>query len=258
MPVYKRLLILPLFLFLFSCSYNGDESREHQHMEEEFDLNQLDILFLDLAMKAGELEIRGNSANRFSSDFYFSYHSWRPDISFAREGHEGHLTVAQNALTEFNLDDQNENRWQVRIPSKVPVDLKVNVGAGQSHLDLANLTIRKAVLETGAGETHVNLSGTSIPEMYMNAGVGEVKLDLTGSWQNNGFIEIKGGIGELSINVPEDVGVSAKIKGMLGDIKARDFRKEEGLYRNQAYGHTENTIFLDISAGIGSVQIYQK
>jgi predicted membrane protein len=86
-------------------------------------------------------------------------------------------------------------------------------------------------------------------------GVGELNMDLRGRPKNDYSVRIRGGVGEATVRLPSDVGVSAEAHGGIGDISARGMRQEGSRYYNEAYGRAKPTIRLDIQGGVGSIKL---
>src|SRR3712207_9265407 len=90
-------------------------------------------------------------------------------------------------------------------------DLVVEMGAGESDLDLDSLTLTGLDLEMGAGETTV---------------------DLTGDYDRDFDASIQGGVGEGTVLVPSEVGVRARAEGGIGKIEAEGFQRDGAAYVN--------------------------
>lgn len=86
-------------------------------------------------------------------------------------------------------------------------------------------------------------------------GVGELRVDLRGTPKNSYDVSIHGGVGEVTVYLPEGVGVVADAKGGIGGISARGLQKRDGQYVNDAYGHAKTTVRLDIRGGVGSINL---
>jgi predicted membrane protein len=114
------------------------------------------------------------------------------------------------------------------------MDLEVHCGAGESHLDLGDLSLRRVNVEMGVGELH---------------------MDLRGAPKNDYAVSIRGGVGEATIYLPTGVGIEAEAKGGIGDINTTGLEKRDGRYVNDALGHAKTTVRLNIQGGIGSIRL---
>jgi predicted membrane protein len=128
----------------------------------------------------------------------------------------------------------NGYRWDLVFNDHVGLDLNINCGAGESRLELGELSLR-----------HVNV------EM----GLGEVRMDLRGQPKNDYDVSIHGGIGEATIYLPSDVGIEATAHGGIGEISASGLEKQADRYVNSQLGHAKTTIRLNVQGGIGEIRL---
>jgi predicted membrane protein len=82
-----------------------------------------------------------------------------------------------------------------------------------------------------------------------------VTLDLRGPHARSFRVTIDGGVGSGKIYLPVEVGVRARVHGGLGSVNTRGLVKEGGVYTNEAYGKSAVTIEVEVSAGIGSLDL---
>jgi len=68
-------------------------------------------------------------------------------------------------------------------------------------------------------------------------------------------IEVNGGVGTVTIVLPEKTGVFAEINGGLGSINAYGLTRNGRTFNNEAYRHTPHTIEIEINGGIGEVNL---
>ena len=198
------------------------------------DLGSAEMIRAEVEMPAGTLEISSETERLLDGQFTYTSEGLRPEVTYAETGFRGRLHVSVPSGTR-NVSNSGENRWDVQLNGKVPMDLTVKLGAGQGELKLAGLTLRSLDLDVG---------------------VGQIDVDLTGRpWKRSCDISVSGGIGQLKVRVPRNVGVVAKARGGIGDIDIRGLRREEGQWVNDAYGEAPVTIRLDVKGGIGQIKI---
>jgi predicted membrane protein len=89
-------------------------------------------------------------------------------------------------------------------------------------------------------------------------GAGQVELDLTGPRKSDLNVDIRGGVGQATIRLPRDVGVSARASGGLGSINAGGLEKDGDEYRNSVYGKTPHKIRLNVEGGIGEIELIEE
>lgn len=155
----------------------------------------------------------------------------RPEVSYTTGGFRGRLTVEEpNHVGSANP----RYVWDLRFNNQKPLDLKVNCGAGESKLDLGDLTLRRVNVEMG---------------------VGRLRLDLRGTPKNDYDVNVRGGVGEATIYLPQNVGIEADVEGGIGGIHAPGLEKREGRYVNDSYGRSKTTVRLDVRGGIGAINL---
>jgi hypothetical protein len=78
-------------------------------------------------------------------------------------------------------------------------------------------------------------------DLRIELGAGEGRLEI--------------GVGEATVYLPKDVGISAEVSGGLGDISVQGLEKKGDRYVNEAYGRAARQIRLEITGGVGSIKL---
>lgn len=224
------ILLLPVILALTGCTV--EKAGPLVNDFRVFERDDAESLRVSLRMGAGELRIGSGTQKLLRADFAYNVPSWKPEVTYSTGAKAATLRIEQPSVSKSLGNTKYE--WDLRLNREVPVDLDVHFGAGEATLDLGSLDMRS---------------------IDVNMGVGELKLDLRGQPKRDYNVKIQGGIGEATVRLPGDVGVIADAQGGIGDISAAGFRKENGRYRNEAYGHSKNTIRLVVHGGIGSIKL---
>src|SRR5829696_9493099 len=149
----------------------------------------------DLKMGAGELNITGGADKLMEGDFSYNVSEWKPKVSYDVSGDVGELVVKQGSANGGDLSGGARNEWDISMNDQLPTDLVVQLGAGESDLDLDSLTLKGVDVRMGAGKTTVDLSGDYTRD-----------FDAT----------IKGGVGQATVLLPSKIGVKAKAAGGRG------------------------------------------
>lgn len=235
MPFVKKLglasaLALSLGL-LASCVSDGDEHGSLETETRSVDLDKSEFVTVDVRMGAGELSVRGGSPKLMDGEFSFRRLAMRPSIHYDASDFRGRLRIEEPSGVHTA---NSRYRWDLRLNDDKPLDLNVDFGAGQGRLDLGSLNLRSV-------------------EIHM--GVGELRLDLRGTPKSDYTVNLRGGVGEVTVYLPEGVGVVADAQGGIGGITARGLEKRGGEYVNDAYGRAKTTVRLDIRGGIGAINL---
>jgi hypothetical protein len=192
---------------------------------------------VQLKMGAGELNLTGGADELMEAHFSYNVPAWKPEVSY-RPGYEvAQLMVRQGSTESAGLGGDARNVWDIRLNEEVPTDLVVEVGAGESDLDLDSL----------------NLSGYEPTDLTVQMGAGDTTVDLTGDYTQSFDASIKGGVGEATVMLPSRVGVRVNAQG-LGKIDAKGLQRVsdaslDDAYVNDAYGESRVTLRVDATQG---------
>jgi hypothetical protein len=228
--------VLSFFLVSSGCSPDfgppGPERTETRNVE----LDNSEEVQAELRMGAGELRVHGGAAKLMEARFVYNRLRLRPEVSYhggSASGFRGHLLVEEPRGIRGG---SNRYEWDLALNNGKPLDLEVKCGAGESRLDLGELSLRRVDVEMG---------------------VGELRMDLRGTPKNDYTVSIRGGVGEATIYLPggPGVGIEAEARGGIGGISATGLEKKDGRYVNDALGHAKTTLRLDIQGGIGSIRL---
>jgi hypothetical protein len=207
----------------------GDLQRQSQSV----DVEEARSVRANLRMGAGELNLTGGADRLMEADFFYNVADWKPEVDYEVSGDTGELSVKQDIIAGVPVGEAR-NEWDIHFNDEVPTDLNVQMGAGESNLDLHSLTPTGLTLHMGSGKTTV---------------------DLTGDYAQDFDASIEGGVGEATVLLPSEVGARVSAEGGLGKINAEGLRREGDSYVNDAYGDSEITLDVDIQGGVGQITL---
>src|SRR5215212_1932405 len=219
-----------------ACSTQGGTQQvgKMQHDSKSVDPENAQSARAQLKMGAGELKLTGGADQLMEGDFSYNVSEWKPEVSYDVSGKKGELVVEQGSANGGDLSGGARNEWDISMNDEVPTDVVVQMGAGESDLDLDSLTLTGVDLKIGAGKTTVDLSG-----------------DYTQSFDAS----IQGGVGEATVLLPSEVGVKAKAAGGLGKINAEGLKKVGDSYVNEAYGESDTNFSVDVKGGVRQINL---
>jgi hypothetical protein len=215
----------------------GGGQQDVGKMQEEaksVDPKNADSARAKLQMGAGELHLAGGADQLMEGEFSYNVSDWKPKVSYDVSGGEGELVVKQGSAEGASLGGKARNEWDISFNDEVPTDLVVQMGAGESDLDLDSLALTGVDLQMGAGKTTV---------------------DLTGDYAQSFDASIEGGVGEATVLLPSEVGVKAKAEGGLGKINAEGLKKVGDSYVNDAYGESDVNLGVEVQGGVGEINL---
>jgi len=205
------------------------------HTQQTVDLQGAKSVSAALHMGAGQLNVSGGSGHLLNAEFHFDRKWDNPVVDYHVSDGKGNLDVNQDSShTNFGPSD---NTWDLDFTDEVPLDLNVEMGAGQGNLKLRGMDVNGVELHMGAGQ---------------------VVMDLTGPRKSDLNVSVKGGVGQVTIRLPKDIGVTAHAAGGIGAVRAEGLHKNDGDYTNDAYGKTPHKITVDVQGGIGEIELVQE
>lgn len=224
-----------------------------------------------------DLTVRGGADGLFNGEFNFNLDQLEPHVDYSVNMGVGTLDVELerdmiNTLPMGNIISQ----WDLQLGNDIPLAIEMNLGLGDSQIDLSDVTLSELEINSGAGQVNVQvgrqemdhiriraglgdsaikLDGGRVDRFEFDAGAGSVSIDLSGDWEDDLDVEIHGGLGSINLAIPDDVGVRLEINSGLGEVNVRGLRIDGNVYTNDAYGSSEVTLNIRIDQGAGSVTI---
>ena len=228
---------------------------ETQTKEETVARQDASEVEVQLRMGAGELNVSGGSQQLLEAAFTYNVEAWEPVLEYDVSAGTGRLTVTQPEVAEIGIPNNDiRYEWDLRLSEEMPLEMRVDLGAGQNNLNLAGLNLRSLRMNTGAGEVDVNLGG-ALETLRMETGAGEINLNLANRWEQDMEAQISGGIGSVTVLLPSDVGARVTVRQGIGSVNADGLTRSGDTYTNDAYGESEVTLDITIEGGIGEVNL---
>jgi hypothetical protein len=227
----KRVIGLTMSLILFFIV--GCTSQSLQQANQSVALEGAEQVQARIEMGAGELNVNGGANDLAETTFVYSDANEKPEIDYTVKNNEGDLIIKQPDNVSIGVNEQNS--WQIDLNDTVPLDLAISLGAGKSNLKLGNLTLNR---------------------LDVNAGASDLELDLRGDWQHDVTAQIEGGVGQLTLYLPQDVGVRIHADQGIGSIHTQGLQENGRAYVNDSYGVSDVTLDLNVEAGLGEINLF--
>ncbi len=251
-----------------------------QEYDEEIPLDGTDEVEVEIRLGAGEISLAvGDPDLLFQGHFRTNVAEWAPEVTWAGSV----LRIEQGDSVSIGIPNASDvgNEWELSFSPEVPLEMNVEIGASDGELDFTGLALTGLALDTGASDLEIRFDEPNLAEMddlriragaanllvegignaspervRIEGGVGDLTLDFTGDWAGSARVEITTGAGSLTLRLPEDVGVRVEIEGGLSTIDADAGLTRSGdAYVNQAYGETETELVIEVTIGVGSVEL---
>jgi N-terminal domain of toast_rack, DUF2154/Domain of unknown function (DUF5668) len=230
-----------IVVLVFLLWHGRSFSRRHgfysgsRHNAQTVDLQGAKSAHATLQLGAGQLTINGGASQLLDADFTYDGSFDAPRVDYSVTGGVGQLNISQEShSTHFG---RSQNDWNLHFSKDVPLELKVDMGAGHGDLHFRDVPLTSLNLNLGAGQMDVDFTG-------------DRKTDLTA--------DIEGGVGQATIRLPKNVGVIAHASGGIGSINVHGLKHDGDSYTNDAYGKSKATIHLKVEGGIGQITLNQE
>lgn len=231
-------VLVLIVLFWHGRAFTKDyrrHSSDVQHQTRSVDRQGAKSVDVSLETGSGELNISGGSSHLLDADFNYSDSYETPRVDYNVADGIGHLNISQDSgSAQFG---PKHNQWNLRLSKDVPLELKIEMGAGRGQLHLRDMPVTRLEMKMGAGQADV---------------------DLTGDRKNDLIADLQGGVGQVTIRLPRKVGVVVHATGGIGSVDAHGLRHDGGEYTNEAYGKTAATIRLTVQGGIGQINLIEE
>lgn len=224
---------LALWFALIGCGLlNTTRVDELKSETQSIDLESASTARVQIEFPTGELKVEGGASSLMDASFRYNVSDWQPEVKYSENGTQGDLLVSKHGDDQLPVGGELINEWTIQFAEDVPLDLIILKLAGNAELDLAALDLTNLSIQTGTGVTNVNLDGT---------------------WQHDLDVSIIGGAGELTVDLPAEMGVRVEMDTALVSVTTDGLTKDENGYVNKAFGTAPYTLTLELQAGVGSV-----
>src|SRR5512139_3650979 len=136
---YLLIAVVLLAILLTGCGRRAQVGAL-QSESQSVELGDARAVDVSIDFGAGDLTVSGGASKLLEADFNYNVAELKPVLKFT----DGTLLVEQpgvhglpipQGITDFR------NEWNLRLADQVPLNLKVNMGAGNSDLQLAGLAL---------------------------------------------------------------------------------------------------------------------
>lgn len=203
----------------------GPLTRDHQAVER----GAATQVRVDISMSAGELTVQSGATQLFEGDFEFNVAALKPTVAYAVDGTTGVLKVSQGSAS-----GNYENNWHLNLDETTPVELHINLGAGDAKLTLGRLKLQSVAVGLGAGD---------------------LVLDLRGMPASSYPVSVNAGAGDTTINLPASAGISVRTLGLIGDAKATGLEKRDDRWINPRAAAPAANIDVRVQHAIGDLTL---
>jgi len=187
---------------------------------------------LKMDLGFGELYIDSTSSN----DFKYNVPKKITSVYSRSNDKSASVEFEQDEKLFFNWGDEGSLTYDLSVPEDIEWDIDINTGAIDAVIDLEDLDVRNLDIDCGAGDIDITY-GKIAPLVYT---------------------EIDCGATEISLNIPEGVGIEINLDGL---IKENNFlnhgliKVTDSIYRSRDFEKEDIKIFVEIDTGVGEVTL---
>jgi hypothetical protein len=153
-------------------------------------------------MGVGKLGIRGGAEALFSGRFEYLLPSWKPEVSYEVAAGRGMLRVKQPSDLE-PLSGDPEYTWDLAYNDAAPLDLALQLGAGNATLTLGGTALTQLDATIGSGALMADLSGemSDLLGIAMTVGSGRTGVVMEGTYASLDHLRVStaSGVSELAL-----------------------------------------------------------
>ncbi len=256
LSIIMAALLISLGCATTDVSVNTVTVEELKNESQTVELGDAEQVRVMIKMGAGDLKIDSGADALMEADFTYNVTGWKPEVAYEVTDGAGRLTIRQPNTEEISMRSDARYKWKLAFNEEVPLDMRIEHGAGTGEIDLGDLNVTQLDVQLAAGDFTLDLNGNrSLRHLEFDVGAGNVTIDLNGDWTENVDVDFQGGLGQTTLRLPKDIGVYVTVNKALGHISANGLTKQGDAYVNEAYGVSDVTLEINIQAGVGQINL---
>jgi len=282
--MYNKIMlaIFALALTTLACGFQTNLPRVKTPGPDVTDQISVDApsgdINLTLSFGAGKLNLAPGSKKLIEGTATYNIPDFKPEIKTT--GGNVHITQGDYQMTGFPDLKDIKNEWNLKLGT-APMNLTMKAGAYKGQYDFGGLSLTNLTVSDGAAEvtadfsapnpeklnvlsyktgasnvTLNNLGNANFATMVFESGAGNYKLDFGGKFQRDGSVNVRSGMSNLTLVIPEGLATTVKVSSGLSNVQfpASGWSQNGDTYTQKGSGPSLTII---IEMGAGNVQISQ-
>ncbi|MGQ0712264.1 MAG: LiaF domain-containing protein [Gemmatimonadaceae bacterium] len=217
-------------------------------------------------------------------DYSMRYDAARYDVErrFDSASHTLSLRLGggRRRLRGWSESDREHARVSLALARGVPMDVALRLGAVEADLDLGGLAVDELNVESAASSTSLRfptpnprrmrslrfdagaasieaagIGNANVEHLDVDCGAGGVTLDFSGAWAADADARIRVRLGSVTLRVPRDVGVRARVDMTLGTFENDEFRERDGVHYSSNWDGAQRRLSVDARIVLGTLEI---
>jgi hypothetical protein len=211
-------------------------------------------------------------------------------IVYPEGGYEPDVSLDSNVLrlglrrvfrTHFGIVENVERSAHVALSPSYTYSMEIDLGTGDSYLDLSRLPITDLSVNSGVGDVVIlcdtiqpvtanqvyldlgtgdvivyGLGNLRMEKVTANMGVGDVEFDLAGGSASDISVFIDMGVGDATFYVPVGVGVRLTVDTGIGEIVADGaFVRSGNVIASPTYETDTLRYDITVDTGVGDISL---
>ena len=282
LQINKRYILLTLVLIILLVIPFITEADEIKGEDRIIPLEGIDSLTVKIKFGAGKLDLNSGKKDVFEGNFQYERSFLKPNIHYDVIGKSGILNLSQSIKKDIDLWPSFENRWSIKLPSNIPLQLYINTATYSGDINLTNLKIENFYLNSGASQTNivfnqpnlidlkniniktgastVKMSGLANANFYrldFDGGAGMYTFDFSGNLTKKSKVNINVGAAKIILKIPSTIGTRIIIKRFPATkLDIVGFKKiNDQTYVNPEYGKRDAELDIEIKGGLIDVEV---
>ena len=243
-----------------------------------------DLLKVNVQFTSGALRLRAGSPNSlYRAELRYDADHFEPIGEFDAGSTTLELGVDREGDRDgWEMSEESGQYLDVELSPLVPLSLHVESGVVVSGIELGGLSVLRAEIVSGASETLVSfgepnrircerleiavgaaelivtdLGNARCETIEIAGGAGSMTVDLTGEWDAGPAtqIEFAVGVANLTLRIPEDLGVAVELNRLFAGFESSGFTKSGDRYLSNNYDSAVAKVALEITAALGGVDV---
>ena len=283
--------ISDLFQKVKGTNQTGDWIRDHY----QYKVGEVDELEVNIDNGIGELSVNASlKPKTIKGEIFYHPNKVEPEIDYIERIGRGILSIRTDHDNQYDFDFKDnsigrglkefDNELDFSVPKNIPIEFDLDFGIGDTDVDFTDLSLSRVIIQCGLGSMNVimntpnpetcdflridtglgeftaeGLGNLNTREVDIEVGMGSADIDFRGDITEDIEIDIEVGLGSLDLVLPDNVNVKAKVHhNFLSSVDMDDFIKKGNHYLTEDWQDDWPTIYLDISVGLGSIDIKRR
>lgn len=276
-----RRMAIGCALVAMGCAANADQALRTATATRGRE--SADSLRVRVDLSGGELRMLPAEEGELY-DYSIRYDATRYDVErrFDSASHTLSLRLdgGRGRLRRWADREDEHARVSLAVARGVPMNVALRLGAVEADLDLGGLAVDQLNVESGASSTSLRfptpnprrmrslqfdvgaasievagIGNANVEHIDVDCGAGSVTLDFSGAWAGDADARLRVRLGTVTLRVPRDVGVRARVDVTLGSFDHDGFRERDGVHYSANWESAARHLTLDASMVLGTLEI---